>query len=180
MRIGHKNPMFEIVRIPQISSVIEHGEIELMELERKCFYPEVQETWESKKKLLQSAISCFFAYTEGRIVGEAYTIDKNSISISNAYNKDDYNFNNLIAMMTDHDAYLCSFGVLPEYNGRGIGRSLISNIIADTIDKGYTIGYTYAHEGVSEHLCNKFHGKIIAEHKNWFGAENTRILYKIG
>jgi hypothetical protein len=21
---------------------------------------------------------------------------------------------------------------------------------------------------------------LIAEHKNWFGAENTRILYKIG
>ncbi len=35
-------------------------------------------------------------------------------------------------------------------------------------------------KGVSEHLCNKFHGKIIAEHKNWFGAGNTRILYKIG
>ena len=61
--------MFEIVRIPQMSSAIEQSEIELMELERKCFYPKVQETWESKKKLLQSAISCFFAYIEGRIVG---------------------------------------------------------------------------------------------------------------
>jgi len=172
--------MFEIVRIPQMSSAIEQDEIELMELERKCFYPKVQETWESKKKLLQSAISCFFAYIEGKIVGETYTISKDSISISNAYNKDDYNFNNLIAMMTENDVYLCSFGVLPEYNGRGIGRALISNIIVDTMDKGYTMGYAYAHEGVSEHLCNKFHGKIIAEHKNWFGAGNTRILYKIG
>ena len=61
--------MLEIVRIPQMSSAIEQSEIELMELERKCFYPKVQETWESKKKLLQSAISCFFAYIEGRIVG---------------------------------------------------------------------------------------------------------------
>ena len=172
--------MFKIVRIPQTSSAIEQGEIELMEIERKCFYPKIQETWESKKKLLQSAISCFFAYVEGRIVGEVYTIGKDSIFISNAYNQDDDNFNKLIAMMTEKDVYLCSFGVLPEYNGKGIGRSLISNIIADTFDKGYTMGYAYAHEGVSEHLCNKFHGKIIAEHKNWFGAENTRILYKIG
>ncbi len=172
--------MFKIVRIPQQSLVIEQGENELMEIERSCFFPEVQEAWESKKKLLQSAISCFFAYVDGKIVGEAYTITKNAIREGNAYQKDQENFNHLISMMTDRDVYLCSFGVLPHYNGKGIGRALISNIIVDTFDKGYVMGYAYAHEAVAEHICKKFHGKIISEHTNWFGAEKTRVLYKIG
>jgi len=172
--------MFRIVRIPQKSPAIEQSEIELMEIEKSCFYPEVQETWESKKKLLQSAISCFFAYVEGKIIGEAYAIDKDTIPLSNAYHKDQDNFNKLISMMTDNEVYLCSFRVLPQFNGKGIGRALISNIIVDTFDKGYMMGYAYAHESVSEHICKKFHGKIISEHKNWFGEENTRILYKIG
>ena len=172
--------MFRIIRIAQTNSGIEKAETELMEIERKCFHPDVQETWESKKKLLQSSVSCFFAYCEDTIIGEAYTVDKESIRISDAYHKDQDNFNQLIAMMTEKDVYLFSFGVLPRYHEQGVGRSLISKIILDTIDKGYTMGYAYADSRISQHLCKKFRGKIVAEHKSWFGAKSTRILYKVG
>ena len=150
---------------------------ELMNIEKKCFHPDIQEDWKGKQKLIRASASCFFAYDKNKIIGEAYTETEYEI-----HDDSDDNLHMASVMEVchkEHGVYFYSLAVVPKYEGLGIAKSLWLQIIADTKNQGYKMIFSHAKEGSSSHLCEVFGGKFITQRRNWFGTGNTHNLYEI-
>ena len=150
---------------------------QLMEIEERCFHPDIQEDWEGKQALIKSSKSCFFAYDKGKIIGESYTVAEYEPEDDSDDSK------HMIEIMKrckeENGIYGYSIGVLPEYEGKDIAKRLKIKTLMDSKRQGYKKCFLHAKQGASSHLQKFFEGQLITERHNWFDTGNTHYLYKI-
>ena len=153
---------------------------DLMDIETRCFNPNIQETYESKKELVESADIVLFAYDGERIIGEAYTAQEEAGDMGDPGNKDTIHLAEVFKdMKCAGGVYFMSLAVLPEYQGKGIARQLLIDMTYCCVRKGFSYIYTHAKEGSSAHLFHSLGGKMLSKRENWFDTGNTHYLFKI-
>jgi N-acetylglutamate synthase-like GNAT family acetyltransferase len=82
-------------------------------------------------------------------------------------------------MRKENGVYFMSFAVLPEYQGKGIGRQLVSDMLYTCKEEGFKAVYSHANEGASAHLFESFGGEFIEKREDWFDTGNSHYLYRI-
>ena len=158
-------------------------ENDLMEIETRCFEESIQETWESKKELIEKSDIALFVFADHKIIGEAYVAKDEAGDMGNPEydeNKDAQHLAEVFdRMRKEGGIYFMSFAVLPEYQGQGIGKDLIQTMFDQAKKEGFRVMYTHANEGTSEYLFIKLGGEFIEKRVNWFDTGHDHSLYRI-
>ena len=161
----------------ELTDVFEH---DLMEIETRCFEPDIQETWESKRKLIERSDIILFAYDENKIIGEAYTAKEAAGDMGEPGHRDTVHLEEVFAKAKkENGVYFMSFAILPEYQGKGIGKQLMADMFSVCKKEGFKVVYSHAHEGASAHMFESFGGEFIEEREDWFDTGVSYYLYRI-
>jgi GNAT superfamily N-acetyltransferase len=148
----------------------------LMKLE-DLFPDGLQEDEEDKRLMLQKdTISCFFAFHDHQVIGEAYTLRTHETYDSD----DDKHLSGVFdKCATDNGVYLYSIAIAPEWQGKDIGKRLMMKILTESKNKGYKVLFSHSREGGSTHL-HKFFGAVQIEARpDWYETGETYYLNKI-
>ena len=153
---------------------------ELMAIEIACFKPELQETYDSKKELIQDAEIVLFAYDKDEIIGEAYCIRSYPDGLLDDESEDANHLWDLFEDIGDTNSiYFMSFAVLPDYRNQSIARLLLDDMISLCKYAGYSSIFTHAKMGASAHLFEKAGGELIEKRSNWFETGENYSLFCI-
>jgi GNAT superfamily N-acetyltransferase len=166
------------ISIKKCEAINERIKDELMEVEELFIGTELE--WEDKKDMLENSASCFFAYDNGRIIGEVYAVDENEEDVEEGNEKDAEHLSSVMERCKNEKAvYMYSLGVLPEYEGKDIGKRLMMNLLIDLKEKGYKKVFGHLKEGGSSHLAHFFEGNLLETREDWFQTGKTYFLYEI-
>jgi ribosomal protein S18 acetylase RimI-like enzyme len=158
----------------------EDFEHDLMEIETRCFEPSIQEDWESRKDLIEHSNIILFVYDGEKIVGDAYCADEEAGDMGEPDDVDTIHLEEVFAKMKEENGiYVMSFALLPEYQGRGIAKQLVSEMVSISKREGFKVMYSHAHEGASAHLFESVGGKFVEKREDWFGTGFSYYLYRI-
>ena len=175
---------YEILNIVNNTFNFRDFKDDLMEIETRCFSECIQEDWEDKLEGLETAAVTFLCIYNKKVVGEIICgvgepVDLNDPDYQE--NKADWDHLNALYkyMKPENGIYVNLVAVLPEYEGKGIGQSLIKAAIESSKAKGFRAMYCHANEGQSAHLFKKFGGQVIATRNNWFATEHNYSVIRI-
>lgn len=153
---------------------------QLMTIEEVCFKPEIQESYESKRNLIEQADIVLFAYDGPNIIGEAYTATSAAGDMGEEGDPDAEHLKGLFELMDQEDAVYCmSLAVLPDYRGQGVAKQLLWDTIQKCKESRFNLLYSHAKVGPSAHLFGLLGGQCVEERENWCGTGDTYILFRI-
>ena len=171
------NSDFQIKILPQDLTEIDALKFPLINIEQKCFKPELREAWKDKRELLYASI-CALAYHNGVSVGECYACELSDEDTEGDMGKhyqamiDKYGKGNFI--------YGMSLGVLPKYQGYDLAKRMKMAVLVECKRRGYQIYADHAKEGGSKHLQKYFGAEVIDKIDNWYGTGDTYYWCEIG
>ncbi len=154
----------------------ERLEDSLMNIERSCFHPNIQETAETKREMLEMEDTiAFVAEVDRKTVGESYGFPlRNVINLPGAFVLSQRYLGKRVKAL-----YHYSIGVLPEYQGMGIGKALKRATILEAKRQGYRFLVGHAKEGAALELNKKLGARVTESYDDWFNTGNTHYLYEL-
>jgi ribosomal protein S18 acetylase RimI-like enzyme len=151
---------------------------DLLRIEEKCFHPNLQETWDDKVDLLENSISYFLAFDgewqTGRVIGEIFAIALKDVPVEEddlSKEKEGEYWKTLkVSYLREPVAYIYSIGVLPDYQGQGIAKRLMVNLLRDLKDDGadYTHVISHCRNGASMTIHGMFGFDVLHRVTNWY------------
>jgi GNAT superfamily N-acetyltransferase len=155
-----------------------------MRVENRCFPPELRlDTNEKKEAVSREGAIVLLARMDGKVVGEAY-----GFSLDTMGEKDDPKDGQRLAFIElahrypgagNRVFYNYSFAVLPEYQKRGIGTRLKSELIAVAKASGYVFFVDHARDGPSLHIDQHLGARVIKPYRNWYRSGKAHFLCEI-
>ncbi|MGA3021073.1 MAG: GNAT family N-acetyltransferase [Candidatus Micrarchaeales archaeon] len=161
---------------------------ELMQLEEKCFVPDLQLEEKDKRAVMTSKHTiALIAMFDGKTIGEAYGVPYNVVEKEEQDNEDEekHSFDELskhykdAKISTSKVFYNHSFAVLPEYQRHGIGTKLKEELIARAKQAGYQFFVNHAKEGTSQNIDLREGAVEIGECRNWYNTGKSHFVCEI-
>lgn len=167
--------------IKGIGTVIKHDKDALVELETKCFPPDLQTDWEDHVDLLADSVSCFFfGDDKAKLIAEILAID---LEKEDDIGDDDPHHEHWMKVINAYKgqkvAYIYSISVHPDHQGKDLAKRMMISLIADLKKKGYTTILSHAGEGGSLHIHEFFGFVQRGAQRNWYGTGHTHILCEL-
>lgn len=119
----------------------------------------------------------YFDHEKIKPVGEIIYIDVHKMRIIlHANEKSDFGLNYFSGKKA---AYVYRTTVLPEYRGKGIGKSLKKYTMGEMKNEGYKYCCGHSRHGISSMLNKSLGAIFLKKYNNWFDTGEPYFLYNI-
>lgn len=123
-----------------------------------------------KSEILARSDIKLWLFVDGKIAGETYGM---------AVPKIGEDLEGCSAYQRPDALYIYSIAILPQFQGKGLGKLLKAYSLGLAFGKGFKLVIDHAHEGPSLRLNQYFGAKVISEHRDWYETGETYYLNEI-
>jgi GNAT superfamily N-acetyltransferase len=137
----------------------------------EAIYPDALQMDLPEKQVLRDAIDSVFVwmFIDGECIGEAYGVPLKSLDEPVEGLAD-----------ADQNAMYCySNTILPDYQGKGLGKLLKAHWLGLVKGSGFATVYGHARPNGSQQLNDTFSVQWLGNFSDWYGTGETYKLYKL-